>query len=55
MEQKSSSISGVVDGVTITVDGSYGRTARTATVGIIQYVNHTDGDLDNLLSGGRGQ
>ena len=48
------SISGVVDGVTITVDGSYGRAAGTSSDGGNYLVtNHTDGDLDNLLSSGR--
>jgi len=45
------SISGVVDGVTITVDAGFGRTHVNGS----RYtdVDHTDGDLDNLLRGGR--
>ena len=46
-----SSISGVVDGVTITVTG-VGRSAG-GDGGSYTVVNHTDGDLDNLLRGGR--
>ena len=46
-----SSISGVVDGVTITVTG-VGRSAG-GDGGSYTVVNHTDGDLDNLLQGGR--
>ena len=44
-------ISGVVDGVTITVTG-VGRSAG-GDGGSYTVVNHTDGDLDNLLQGGR--
>ena len=44
-------ISGVVDGVTITVTG-VGRSAG-GDGGSYTVVNHTDGDLDNLLRGGR--
>ena len=45
------SITGVVDGVTITVDAGFGRTEQNGS----RYtdVDHTDGDLDNLLQGGR--
>ena len=45
------SITGVVDGVTITVDAGFGRTEQNGS----RYtdVDHTDGDLDNLLRGGR--
>ena len=44
-------ISGVVDGVTITVDAMYGRANPDG--GNYPLVDHSDGDLDNLLSGGR--
>jgi len=46
-----STISGVVDGVTITVTG-VGRSGG-GDGGNYRVVDHTDGDLDNLLSGGR--
>jgi hypothetical protein len=56
-DRNASSISGVVDGVTITVAGANGVPAlgRSAGGDGGDYVNvdHTDGDLDNLLSGGR--
>jgi len=47
-----STISGVVDGVTITVTG-IGRASGTADGTNYRVVDHTDGDLDNLLNSGR--
>lgn len=50
--RNNASISGVVDGVTITVDAAFGRSFG-ADGGTYLDVDHTDGNLDALLSGGR--
>lgn len=50
-DRAATSISGVVSNVTITVTG-YGRSGG-GDGGNYRVVDHTDGDLDNLLSGGR--
>jgi hypothetical protein len=43
-------LSGVVDGVTITADGTHVRSHTHSSDYLL--IDHTDGDLDNLLSGG---
>jgi hypothetical protein len=56
-DRSAASISGVAGGVTVTVAGANGAPALGRSAGgdggSYLNVDHTDGDLDNLLSGGR--